>query len=36
MNTFKEQDNDILKDLCFERNCEVVIVQHNLTKNFNH
>ena len=30
VNIFKEQDNDILKYLCPERNCEVVIVLHNL------
>ena len=31
MDTFKGQDNDTLKKLCDENNCDVVIVPHNLT-----
>ena len=31
MDTFKGQDNDILKKKCAENNCDVVIVPHNLT-----
>ena len=31
MDTFKGQDNDTLKKLCTENNCDVVIVPHNLT-----
>ena len=31
MNTFKGQDNDILKYLCCEKNCEVVIPPHRIT-----
>ena len=34
MDTFKGQDNDTLKELCSENNCEVVIVPHNLTNKF--
>ena len=30
MNTFKGQDNDTLKKLCAENNCDVVIVPHSL------
>ena len=33
MDTFKAQD-DILKKLCAEKNCDVVIVPHNLTNKF--
>ena len=31
MDTFKGQGNDMLKKLCAENNCDVVIVPHNLT-----
>ena len=31
MDTFKGQDNDALKKLCAETNCDLVIVPHNLT-----
>ena len=31
MDTFIGQDNDTLKKLCTENNCDVVIVPHNLT-----
>ena len=34
MDTFKGQDNDILKKLCSENRCEIVIVPHNLTNKF--
>ena len=34
MDTFKGQDNDILKELCDANFCEVVIAPHNLTNNF--
>ena len=34
MDTFKGQDNDTLKKLCAEKNCDVVIVPHNLTNKF--
>ena len=34
MSKFKGQNNDILKELCDENFCEVVIVPHNLTKKF--
>ena len=34
MDTFKGQGNKILRELCPENNCEVVIVPHNLTKKF--
>ena len=34
MDTFKGQDNDTLRELCSENNCEVVIVPHNLTNKF--
>ena len=34
MDTFKGQDNDTLKKLCTENNCDVVIVPHNLTNKF--
>ena len=34
MGTFKGQDNDILKKLCAENNCDVVIVPHNFTNKF--
>ena len=32
MNTFKIQDNDILKYICSEKNCEVIIVLHDVIK----
>ena len=32
MNPLKGQDNDVLKFLCSEKKCEVVIVLRNLTK----
>ena len=34
MDTFKGQDNDKLKKMCAENNCNVVIVTHNLTNKF--
>ena len=34
MDTFKGQDNDILKKKCAENNCDVAIVPHNLTNKF--
>ena len=34
MDTFKEQDNDTLKKLCAENNCDIIIVPHNLTNKF--
>ena len=34
MGTFKGQDNDALKKLCAENNCDVVIIPHNLTNKF--
>lgn len=34
MDTFKGQDNDVLKELCSDNNCKVVIVPHNLTNKF--
>ena len=34
MDTFKGQDNDTLKRLCAENNCDVVIIPHNLTNKF--
>ena len=34
MDTFKGQDNDTLKELCAENNCEIVIVPYNLTNKF--
>ena len=34
MATFKGQDNDTLKKLCAENNCDVVIEPHNLTNKF--
>ena len=34
MDTFKGQDNDILRKLCSENRCEIVIVPHNLTNKF--
>ena len=33
MNTFKGQDNAVIKKLCLEKDCELVIV-HNLTNKF--
>ena len=34
MDTFKGQDNDTLKKLCAENNCDTIIVPHNLTNMF--
>ena len=34
MDIFEGQDNDTLKKLCAENNCDVVIVPHNLTNKF--
>ena len=34
MDTFKRQDNDKLKKLCAENNCDVVVVPYNLTNEF--
>ena len=34
MDTFKGQDNDILKEFCSTNRCELVIVPHNLTNKF--
>ena len=34
MNTFKGQDNEVMKSLCNKNNCELVIVPHNLTNKF--
>jgi len=34
MDTFKGQDNDIIKKFCSKNNCEIVIVPHNLTNKF--
>ena len=34
MDTFKGQDNDTLKKLCAENNCDVVRVPHNLANKF--
>ena len=34
MDTCKGKDSDILKELYSERNCEVAIVPHNSTNNF--
>ena len=34
MDTFKGQDNGILKEFCSKNRCEIVIVPHNLTNNF--
>ena len=34
MDTFKGQDNDTLRELCGENNCDVVILPHNLTNKF--
>ena len=34
MDTFKGQDNEEIKSLCFKNNCELVIVPHNLTNKF--
>ena len=34
MDTFKGQDNDIIKKLCFENRREIVIVSHNRTNEF--
>ena len=33
MDTFKGQDNEEIKSLCLENNCELVIVPHDLTNN---
>ena len=32
--TFKGEDNNVLKELCEKNFCEVVIVPHNLTNKF--
>ena len=34
MDTFKGQDNDVLKEFCSKNRCELVIVPHNLTNKF--
>ena len=34
IDTIKGQDNDILRELCDETFCKVVIVPHNLTNKF--
>ena len=34
MDTFKGQDNDTLRELCGENNCDVVILPDNLTNKF--
>ena len=34
MDTFKGQDDEVLKELCGNNFCEVVIVLHNLKNNF--
>ena len=34
MDTCKNQDSDEMKQLSTKNNCELVIVQHNLTKKF--
>ena len=34
MDTFKDQDNEVLKELCGKKFCKVVIVPHNLTNKF--
>ena len=34
MDTFKGQDNEILRDFCTKNRCELVIVPHNLTNKF--
>ena len=34
VDNFKGQDNDILKKLCTENNCDIMIVLHNLTNKF--
>ena len=34
MDTFKGQDNDTLRELCGENNCDVVILPHNLNNKF--
>lgn len=34
MDTFKGQDNDLLKEFCSTNRCELVIVPHNLTNKF--
>ena len=34
MDTFKGQDNDVLKKVSNDNNCEIVIVPHNLTNKF--
>ena len=32
--TFKEQDNDVISNLCTDNNCAVVIVLYNWTNKF--
>ena len=34
MDTFKDQDNKVLKELCAKHSCEVVIAPRNLAKKF--
>ena len=34
IDTFKGQDNEEIKSLCLENNCELVLVSHNLTNKF--
>ena len=34
MDTFNVQDNEVLKELCSKKFCEVVLVPHNLTNKF--
>ena len=34
MDTFNVQDNEVLKELCAKKFCEVVLVPHNLTNKF--
>ena len=34
MDTFKGQDNEVMKSLCNKNNCELVIAPHNLTNKF--
>ena len=34
MDTFKGQDNGVIKEFCSKNRCEIVIVPHNLTNKF--
>ena len=34
MDTFNVQDNEVLKELCAKKFCEVVLAPHNLTNKF--